>query len=198
MTGLASIRSARSSSAWAEIKIRCPGSRLGAAFWRRWQSGAGNEYKPRCAEMPTCHRPGFRFCWASPSWPWRSWCSSCSSSRSHRGRDVSREPRDKPGLQAERTALSWERSAIELPASSAILLFRQTGPLAVGRTLLAAAAVLLAVLVLGLGHRRRRRTSTIRATAGQNIVPDARTEVPLIGWAVAGFATATVVLLLMM
>jgi putative membrane protein len=111
---------------------------------------------------------------------------------------VSREPRDKPGLQAERTALSWERSAIGLLASSAILLFRQTGPLAVGRTLLAAAAVLLAVLVLGLGRRRRRRTRTIRGTAGENIVPDARIEVLLIGWAVAGFAAATVVVPLML
>jgi hypothetical protein len=58
--------------------------------------------------------------------------------------------------------------------------------------------VLLALLVLGLGHRRRRWTSTIHVVAGENIVPDARTEVLLIGWAVAGFATATLVLLLML
>jgi putative membrane protein len=111
---------------------------------------------------------------------------------------VPRKPQDKPGLQAERTHLSWERSAIGLLASSAILLFRQTGPLAVGRTLLAAAAVLLALLVLGLGRRRGRRVRAIGVIAGKNIVSDARTEVLLIGWAVAGFATATVVLLLML
>ncbi|MCW2506582.1 MAG: hypothetical protein JWO79_4866, partial [Actinomycetia bacterium] len=39
---------------------------------------------------------------------------------------------------------------------------------------------------------------TIHVVAGKNIVPDARTEVLLIGWAVAGFATATLVLLLML
>jgi putative membrane protein len=110
---------------------------------------------------------------------------------------VPRQPQDKPGLHAERTELSWERSAIGLLASSAILLFRQTGPLALGRTLLAATAVLLALLVLGLGRRRGRRTRAIRVIAGKNIVTDARTEVLLIGWAVTGFATATLVLLLM-
>lgn len=109
-----------------------------------------------------------------------------------------RKPQDKPGLQAERTELSWERSAIGLLASSAILLFRQTGPLALGRTLLATTAVLLALLVLGLGRSRGRRTRAIRVIAGKNIVTDARTEVLLIGWAVTGFATATSVLLLML
>lgn len=109
-----------------------------------------------------------------------------------------RKPQDKPGLQAERTKLSWERSAIGLLASGAILLFRQNGPLAVGRTLLAATAVLLALLVLRLGRRRGRRTRAIRVIAGKNIVTDARTEVLLIGWAVTGFATATIVLLLML
>jgi uncharacterized membrane protein YidH (DUF202 family) len=110
---------------------------------------------------------------------------------------VPRQPQDKPGHQAERTELSWERSAIGLLASSAILLFRQTGPPAVARTLLAATAALLAVLVLGLGHSRGRRTRAIRVIAGKNIVSDARTEVLLIGWAVAGFATAIVLLLML-
>lgn len=109
-----------------------------------------------------------------------------------------RQPQDKPGLQAQRTELSWERSAIGLLTASAILLFGQTGPLAVGRALLAATAVLLALLVLGLGRRRGRRIRAFRAIAGKNIVADARTEVLLIGWAVAGFATATLVLLLLM
>jgi putative membrane protein len=110
---------------------------------------------------------------------------------------VRRDPRDKPGLQAERTELSWERSAIGFLAGSVILLLRQTGALAVGRTLLAAAAVLLALLVVGLGRRRGRRARAVRVIAGKNIVSDARTEVLLIGWAVAGFAAATVVVLLM-
>jgi uncharacterized membrane protein YidH (DUF202 family) len=111
------------------------------------------------------------------------------------GPDVPGQPREKSGLQPERTALSWERSTIGLLAISAVLLLRQTGTPAVGRTVLAAAAILLALLVLGLGHRRRRSTGTFRIVAGRNVVPDARTEVLLIGWAVAGFATATLALL---
>jgi putative membrane protein len=111
---------------------------------------------------------------------------------------VPRKPQDKPGLHAERTELSWERSAVGLLASSAILLFRQAGLLVVGRTLLAATVVLLALLVLGLGRRRGRRARAIRVIAGKNIVSDDRTEVLLIGSAVAGFATATVAVLLML
>jgi putative membrane protein len=110
---------------------------------------------------------------------------------------VPRKPQDKPGLQAQRTELSWERSAIGLLATGVILLLRQSGPLVIARTMLAATALLLALLVVVLGRRRERRTRAIRVIAGKSIVSDARTEVLLIGWAVAGFATATIVLLLM-
>jgi uncharacterized membrane protein YidH (DUF202 family) len=110
---------------------------------------------------------------------------------------VPRKPQDKPGLQAERTQLSWERSAIGFLASGAIPLLRQNGPLAAGRTLLAVTAVLLALLVLRLGRRRAQRIRAIRLIAGKNILPNARTEVLLIGWATAGFATAIIVLLML-
>jgi hypothetical protein len=92
--------------------------------------------------------------------------------------------------------LSWQRSAIGFLASGAIPLLRQGGPLAVGGTLLAVTAVLLALLVVRLGRRRGQRIRANRRIAGKNIVPDARTEVLLIGWTTAGFATAIVVLLL--
>ena len=105
-----------------------------------------------------------------------------------------RQTQGKPGLQAERTQLSWERSAISFLASGAILLLRQSGPLTVGRTLLAVTAVLLAFLVLRLGRQRGQRIRAIRLIAGKNIVSNARTEVLLIGWATAGFATAIAVL----
>ena len=108
-----------------------------------------------------------------------------------------RQPQGKPGLQAERTRLSWERSALGFLVSGAIPLLRQSGPLAVGRTLLAVIAVLLALLVLRLGRSRGRRISAIRLIAGKKIVSNARTEVLLIGWATGGFATAIVVVLLM-
>jgi uncharacterized membrane protein YidH (DUF202 family) len=106
------------------------------------------------------------------------------------------QPPGKPGLQAERTQLSWQRSAIGFLASGAIPLLRQGGPLEVGGTLLAVTAVLLALLVLRLGRRRGQRIRAIRRIAGKNIVPNARTEVLLIGWATVGFATAIVVLLM--
>jgi putative membrane protein len=106
-----------------------------------------------------------------------------------------RQPQGKPGLQAERTRLSWERSAIGFLVSGAIPLLRQGGPLAVGRALLAVTAVLLALLVLRLGRGRGRRIRAIRVIAGRKIVSNARAEVLLIGWATAGFATAIVVLL---
>jgi putative membrane protein len=92
--------------------------------------------------------------------------------------------------------LSWQRSAIGCLASGAIPLLRQGGPLAVGGTLLAVTAVLLALLVLRLGRRRGQQIRAIRRIAGRNIVRNARTEVLLIGWATAGFATAIVVLLM--
>jgi putative membrane protein len=100
-----------------------------------------------------------------------------------------RQPQDEPGLQAERTRLSWEHSATGFLVSGAILL-RQSGILAVGRTLLAVTAVLLALLVPRLGRRRGRRVRAIRLIIGKKIVSNARTEVLVIGWPTAAFATA--------
>lgn len=70
------------------------------------------------------------------------------------------EPRGDSGLQAERTQLSWERTAFGFIAVSAILLFRHSGPLAVGRVILAVASLLIAVAVLGIAHARRHRMTT--------------------------------------
>lgn len=107
-----------------------------------------------------------------------------------------RQPRDKPGLQAERTGLAWERTAIGFLASGAIPLFKQSGPLEVGGDFLVGVAVLLASLVIWLGRRRVRRIGAMRPTAGNHVMSDARTEVLLIGWAVVGFAMTIVVLVL--
>lgn len=93
------------------------------------------------------------------------------------------------GLQAERTQLSWERSAIGFLASGAIPLLRP-GPLSVGRTLLAVTAVALSLLAVWLGHVRAKRI-----TERSDVVPPPRIEVLVIGWATAGFAAAIVVLL---
>ena len=104
---------------------------------------------------------------------------------------------ERPGLQAERTQLSWERTAIGFLAGGAIPLLREGGPLAVGRTVLAAMAVLLALLVIWLGRTRAQRVTAIRLVAGRNVVGTPRTEVLLIGWATAGFAATIVALLVL-
>jgi putative membrane protein len=93
---------------------------------------------------------------------------------------------EKPGLQAGRTQLAWERTAVGFIASGAIPLLREGGPLAVGRTLLAVIAVLLALVILVMGRARAQR---IRATP--------RTQVLLLGWATFGFAAIIVIRLVL-
>jgi uncharacterized membrane protein YidH (DUF202 family) len=93
-------------------------------------------------------------------------------------------PHDKPGLQAERTQLSWERTAIGFLAGGAIPLLREGGPLAFARTSLAILAIALAFLVIWLGYARARH---MRMTP--------RAEVYLLGGATAVFATVIVVFL---
>jgi uncharacterized membrane protein YidH (DUF202 family) len=98
----------------------------------------------------------------------------------------------KPGLQAERTQLSWERTALGFLVGGAIPLLREGGPLEVVRGLLAVLAVALALLVVWLGRVRGRQTN-----AGAGIVPPPRTQVLVLGWAVAGFAAAIVITLML-
>ncbi|SEH53764.1 Uncharacterized membrane protein YidH, DUF202 family [Mycolicibacterium rutilum] len=98
-----------------------------------------------------------------------------------------REP-TKPGLAAERTLLSWERSSFGFLVGGALILLRQHGPLGHARTLLAAIAVVLALVVLALGYRRSRRIRTAAV--------DPRREVLLLGGATVSFAFAVVTVLL--
>jgi putative membrane protein len=88
---------------------------------------------------------------------------------------------EKPGLQAERTQLSWERSAFGFLAVGAIPLLGH-GPLTAERTVLVAVGALLALLAVWLGHRRASRMT---------VTP--RIEVLLLGWATAAFATLLLV-----
>ncbi len=99
----------------------------------------------------------------------------------------------KPGRQAERTALAWERSAFSFLGIAALVLFREQGPLAQGRTVLAAAAILLAVLVLALGRMRGRRM----LGAGQPDIPVASVAVRVLGWSTACLAVAILVVLVL-
>ncbi|AKS31469.1 DUF202 domain-containing protein [Mycolicibacterium goodii] len=106
-----------------------------------------------------------------------------------------REP-SKPGLPAERTLLSWERSSFGFLVGGALLLIRHHGPLSMTRTLLAILAALLALLVLGLGYHRSRRIGSAPSVPGRTSLPVPGVEVLLMGAATAGFALAVLVALL--
>jgi putative membrane protein len=74
--------------------------------------------------------------------------------------------RDKPGLQRERTELSWERTALGFIAIGGALLLRGETPLSEGRTLAAALSLLIALAVAIAGRRRARH---MPAAAGRSI-----------------------------
>jgi uncharacterized membrane protein YidH (DUF202 family) len=94
----------------------------------------------------------------------------------------SQRPRP-PGLQAERTQLSWERTAIGFLAVGAIVLFRHDGPLATGRTVVAVATLLIALTVFGIARTRRMRDC-------------ARTEVLLVGLSTVALAVVLAAMVL--
>jgi uncharacterized membrane protein YidH (DUF202 family) len=88
----------------------------------------------------------------------------------------------------ERTELAWQRSALAPLAAAGLLLFKHVGP-TLGRVLLAAADVLLALVIIWLGRRRDRRIrSQGTDSSGPITVSDAGREV--VGAAVAATATA--------
>ncbi|HXV94205.1 MAG TPA: DUF202 domain-containing protein [Pseudonocardia sp.] len=110
---------------------------------------------------------------------------------------MSRRPlRDRPGLQAERTELAWERSAIGLVAAAALLLLRHVEPMTVARTVVVVLYLVLALATVWLARRRGRRIRVLRTDArGRRTVPDARREVFAVGGGLAIVAAATVVLI---
>jgi uncharacterized membrane protein YidH (DUF202 family) len=95
------------------------------------------------------------------------------------------------GLQAERTALSWERSAFGFLVGGALVLLRPHGPLGPGRVALASLAGMLALGVLALGYLRSHR---LRGDTRD--IPSPRAEVLLTGYGTAAFALAVVIALL--
>lgn len=109
---------------------------------------------------------------------------------------MSRREPWKPGLQPERTLLSWERTAFGFLVGGALVLLREHGPLGPGRTALALTATLLALLVLALGYRRSHHIRDSPVVAGRTVMSAPRTEVLLIGGVTIAFATAIVVVLL--
>jgi len=69
-----------------------------------------------------------------------------------------------PGLQAERTLLSWDRTALGLLGNGALLLLRDVQPLGTARLVPAGVALLLAVLCALAGRRRAKRIGRPTAT----------------------------------
>ncbi|MBX7451102.1 DUF202 domain-containing protein [Mycolicibacterium sp. 3033] len=96
---------------------------------------------------------------------------------------------EKPGLQTERTLLSWERSSLGLMVGGALMLIRHHGPPIAGGPWLATLAGLLAIAVLVLGYRRSRRIRSPHA------VEVAALEVRVLGYGTAVFAAAAAVAL---
>lgn len=93
---------------------------------------------------------------------------------------------DLPGLQAERTSLAWERTAVALFANGALLLLRHTTT--DGLPALPAAGVALAaavtVAVLGLRRARRIRSPDGTAVPARGSVVACAAAVVLVGVAV--------------
>lgn len=105
-------------------------------------------------------------------------------------------PPNQPGLPAERTLLSWERSSFGFLVGGALVLLRPHGPFGPGRVVLALTAALLALLVLGLGQRRSRQIRDSPVVEGRVVTRAPRSEVLLIGGATLAFAAALIAALL--
>lgn len=82
-----------------------------------------------------------------------------------------------PGLQAERTLLSWERTALGLLANGALLMLRGAGLTGPPILLPAGAALVLSVIATVIGLHRRRQIGP--GTAGTVAAPSI--EVPVLG-----------------
>nr|WP_163797694.1 DUF202 domain-containing protein [Mycolicibacterium sediminis] len=86
---------------------------------------------------------------------------------------------DRPGLQPERTALSWERTSLGFLAIGALVLLRHAELALPGRFVVAALAFALALAVIVVGRRRAARR---------------RIAVLCVGWATVALAGAVCVL----
>lgn len=101
----------------------------------------------------------------------------------------------KPGLQTQRTRLSWERTAISFVAVAGVLMLRRDDPLGWDRPALAALTTTMGLLVLWIGRSRGRLPMHTDA-AGLSVIRDPRRAVQLIGWATTVLAAAVAVMMM--
>ena len=101
----------------------------------------------------------------------------------------------KPGLQTQRTRLSWERTAISFVAVAGVLMLRRDDPLGWDRPALAALTTTMGLLVLWIGRSRGRLPRHADA-AGLSVIRDPRRAVQLIGWATTVLAAAVAVMMM--
>ncbi|GLZ49774.1 hypothetical protein Acsp06_59590 [Actinomycetospora sp. NBRC 106375] len=85
-----------------------------------------------------------------------------------------RRLRSRPGLQPERTALSWDRTALAMLANGALLIFRENRTGSVLAWVPAGLALLAALICALLGRRRHARivgsgARTISAATGEAV-----------------------------
>lgn len=103
-----------------------------------------------------------------------------------------------PGLQAERTLLAWERTALGLLANGALLMLRGTEGAGLAILLPAGGALALAVLaaVVGLWRRRRIAHSLLDGSDHPETVPAPATEVLLLGAGVTALSVLAIAIIL--
>lgn len=101
----------------------------------------------------------------------------------------------KPGLQTQRTRLSWERTAISFVAVAGVLMLRRDHPLGWDRPALAALTATMGLLVLWIGRSRGRLP--IHTDADDLwVIRDPRRAVQLIGWATTVLAAVIAVMVM--
>ncbi|MFP5372096.1 MAG: DUF202 domain-containing protein [Actinomycetes bacterium] len=104
---------------------------------------------------------------------------------------------DRPGVPAERTELTWERSGLGMLAAAGLLLFRHVEPLTPSRAVLVALYLVLATATVQIGRRRGRQVRGIHACRSGAPVPAAPAAVALLAGATLLIATATAVVVLL-
>lgn len=97
---------------------------------------------------------------------------------------------ERPGLQAERTSLAWDRTALGLLGNGALLLLPGITPQRPAAGLAAGAALLLSLTCALIGRRRARQVRSLRSGS----TPPASREVALLGGGVIALGLLVVVL----